>query len=147
MSELEYEIIALIQAINDEKNDENREVVRIEQIYKDNDGKDEYYKVEYIIKETFGEMQTARWFHKWQIEDMPLWAILYHEKFGKAKLTKPIYQWIEYHIWYNRIYKWAIYRENGYSWKEILLGYADKKEDKWRQQATNNLLERIGGVK
>lgn len=57
MSELEYEIIALIQAINDENNDENREIVRIKQIYKDKD-ESECYKVEYIVKETFGEMQT-----------------------------------------------------------------------------------------
>lgn len=146
MSELEYEIIALIQAINDENNDENREIVRIKQIYKDKD-ESECYKVEYIVKEAFGEMQTARWFHKWKIEDMPLWAILYHEKFGKAKLTKPIYQWIEYHIWYKHIYKWAVYRENGYSWKAILLGIADKKENQWKQQSTNKLLEKIGGVR
>lgn len=146
MNELECEIIALIQTINDENNDENREIVRIKQIYKDKD-ESEYYKVEYIVKEPFGEMQITRWFHRWDIEGMPLWAILYHEKFGKAKLTKPIYDWITYHIWYNHIYKWIIYRENGYSWKEILLGYADRKENKWQQQATNQLLKRIGGVK
>lgn len=146
MNKLEFEIIALIQTINDENNDENREIVRIKQIYKDKD-ESEYYKVEYIVKETFGEMQITRWFHKWKIENMPLWAILYHEKFGKAKLTKPIYDWITYHIWYNHIYKWIIYRENDYSWKEILLGYADRKENKWQLQATNQLLKRIGGVK
>lgn len=130
LTELEYELIVLLKTIDEEHG--NGEITKIEKIRYEKE-----YKI-YIINYIIDNVNATHTFAKWQIEKSGIPYLLI--KFVKEN---PITKWWNYHIYYKIFYKWECYRDNGYSWKQILLGIADKKENAWQIEQINKLEQRI----
>lgn len=143
LTELEYELIVLLKTINDLKNTTGVEITKVKQIKYEEEYK--HYLIAYIATNKTNEHDKTDGYHafpKWQIEKSGIPYLLI--KFVKEN---PITKWWNYHIYYKIFYKifykWECYRDNGYSWKQILLGIADKKENAWQVEQINKLEQRI----
>lgn len=139
LTELEYEIIALLKAIDDTKNhwdlEDKQEITKVKYIKCRNK---EYVVYCTIHSIKFNEIGATYCYPQWEIQTSGikyLWL--------KAMKNNAITKWWNYHIIYKIFYKWECYRDNGYSWKQILLGIADKKENAWQIEQINKLEQRI----
>lgn len=140
LTELEYELIVLLKTINDLKNTTGVEITKVKQIKYEEEYK--HYLIAYIATNKTNEYDKTDGYHtfpKWQIEKSGIPYLLI--KFIKEN---PLAKWWKIEIKYKIFFKWEYYRNDGYTWKQILSGEADRKEDNWRESQINKLKQRIG---